>query len=104
MTLFCREIPLSRQNLLQSSVNQSCVGPAVFQGVDRVHWSNKDMVLESSDSDESVSKVVWEHEAPCNLPFKYLKIFYAFHKIQCTSFGIAVGQVVKRAERQCGSK
>lgn len=27
------------------------------------------MVLESSNSDESVSKVVWEHEAACNLPF-----------------------------------
>lgn len=63
------------------------------------------MVLESSNSDESVSKVVWEHEAACNLPFniwKYLMLFVKYR--ECNSFGIAVGQVVKRAERQCGSK
>lgn len=44
------------------------------------------MVLEGSDSDESVSKMVWEHEAPCHFPFKYLKVFYAFHKIQRVQF------------------
>lgn len=44
------------------------------------------MVLEGLDSDESVSKMVWEHDAPCNFPFKYLKVFYAFHKIQRVQF------------------
>lgn len=33
--VFYREIPLSQQNLLQSSVNQSCAVAALFQGVDR---------------------------------------------------------------------
>lgn len=40
------------------------------------------MVLEGSDTDESESKIIWEHDAPCNFPLKYLKVFYAFHKIQ----------------------
>jgi len=44
------------------------------------------VVLEGSGSDESVSKMVWEHEAPCNFPFQYLKVFYAFHKIQRMQF------------------
>lgn len=44
------------------------------------------MVLEGSDTDESVSKIVWEQDAPCNFPFKYLKVFYAFHKIQRVQF------------------
>lgn len=86
-------------------VNQSCAVPALFRGMDRVHWSSSDMVLESSNSDESVSKVVWEHEATCNLPFNIWKCFMLFVKYrECNSFGIAVGQVVKRAERQCESK
>lgn len=86
MTIVCRESPSSHRNVLQSSVNQSCAGPALFQGVDRVRLSRSDMVLEGLDSDESVSKMVWEHEAPCNFPFKYLKVFHAFHKTQGVQF------------------
>lgn len=44
------------------------------------------MGLESSDTDESVSKMVWEHDAPCNFPFQYLKVFHTFHKIQRVEF------------------
>lgn len=64
------------------------------------------MVLEGLDCDESVSSMVWEHEILRNFPFKYLKSFMPnfFFTESEISFDIAVDQLVKRAQRQCGLK